>query len=594
MVAPRAAAARRRAERAARSCSTTSASRSSGATAPTSRRRTSTGSPPTVCGSSNFHTTALCSPTRSCLLTGRNHHSNGMGRVADLAIGLPRLLRRHPPRQRLPLGDPARARGTRRTPSGKWHLTPDDETHMAGDRSTLAARARASTAGTGSTAARPTSSCPRCTATTTRSSRRGTIDDGLPPERGPRRPRDRVPVRSAQRRSGPTVLLLLRDRRVPLAAPRAARVDRALPRAVRRRVGRLARAHAPRGSSELGIIPPGTRAVTAARRGCRRGTTCTSPTRRSPPGSWSASPRSSRTPTTQIGRVLDFLEETGDLDDTMIVLVSDNGASAEGGAHGSINDVRLMNTDAAGRKEMRARIDELGGPTLHNNYPWGWTMAGNTPFRRWKREVHEGGVADPCIVRWPARASRTRAAAVASAAVRARDRRVPHHARARRASTHPPSIGGVAQRAGRGHELRVRSSPTTRPTRPSSTTRSTSRCSAPAAIYHRGLEGGDVQVARHSTPAGTRLRHAVRRRRVGAVPRRRGPLGDTRPRARRARSTRRARRPLVGTGARATRCSRSATASLDAILNPRPRRRARSTRSTCTARSARRCPRASR
>jgi arylsulfatase len=40
---------------------------------------------------------------------------------------------------------------------------------------------------------------------------------------------------------------------------------------------------------------------------------------------------------------------------------------------------------------------------LHNNYPWGWTMAGNTPFKRWKREVHEGGVADPCIVRWPAR-----------------------------------------------------------------------------------------------------------------------------------------------------------------------------------------------
>ena len=51
---------------------------------------------------------------------------------------------------------------------------------------------------------------------------------------------------------------------------------------------------------------------------------------------------------------------------------------------------------------MYARIDEIGGPLSHNNYPWGWTMAGNTPFKRWKREVHEGGVADPCIVRWPA------------------------------------------------------------------------------------------------------------------------------------------------------------------------------------------------
>src|SRR3974377_1108234 len=48
-------------------------------------------------------------------------------------------------------------------------------------------------------------------------------------------------------------------------------------------------------------------------------------------------------------------------------------------------------------------MDEIGGPPAHTNYPWGWTMAGNTPFKRWKREVHQGGVADPCIVSWPAR-----------------------------------------------------------------------------------------------------------------------------------------------------------------------------------------------
>ena len=59
--------------------------------------------------------------------------------------------------------------------------------------------------------------------------------------------------------------------------------------------------------------------------------------------------------------------------------------------------------DPAGPDELARRIDELGGPSAHNNYPWGWTMAGNTPFKRWKREVHEGGVADPCIVSWPDR-----------------------------------------------------------------------------------------------------------------------------------------------------------------------------------------------
>jgi arylsulfatase len=102
----------------------------------------------------------------------------------------------------------------------------------------------------------------------------------------------------------------------------------------------------------------------------------------------------------QLGRVFSFLE---DLDDTLVILVSDNGASSEGGSQGSINDIRLENMDPASVREMHDRIDEIGGPTTHNNYPWGWTMAGNTPFKRWKREVHEGGVADPCIVSWPAR-----------------------------------------------------------------------------------------------------------------------------------------------------------------------------------------------
>ena len=105
----------------------------------------------------------------------------------------------------------------------------------------------------------------------------------------------------------------------------------------------------------------------------------------------------------QIGRLLEFLRTTGDFDNTLVVLVSDNGASSEGGKAGSINDARLANFDPSTTAELRARIDELGGPSAHNNYPWGWTMAGNTPFKRWKREVHEGGVADPCIVHWPAR-----------------------------------------------------------------------------------------------------------------------------------------------------------------------------------------------
>jgi arylsulfatase len=91
----------------------------------------------------------------------------------------------------------------------------------------------------------------------------------------------------------------------------------------------------------------------------------------------------------------------GELDNTVIVVLSDNGASSEGGPVGSVNDGRVWNALPRTVEEAAERIDEIGGPRIHNNYPWGWTVAGNTPFRRWKRETHEGGVADPLIVHWP-------------------------------------------------------------------------------------------------------------------------------------------------------------------------------------------------
>jgi arylsulfatase A-like enzyme len=96
-----------------------------------------------------------------------------------------------------------------------------------------------------------------------------------------------------------------------------------------------------------------------------------------------------------LGRLVDHLERTGELDSTLVIVVSDNGASSEGGPVGSLNDARTWNAVPQSVDEAWERLDEIGGPRIHNNYPWGWTVAGNTPFRRWKREVHEGGVADP-------------------------------------------------------------------------------------------------------------------------------------------------------------------------------------------------------
>ena len=83
----------------------------------------------------NFHTTALCSPTRACLLTGRNHHRSGMGRVADLASGYPGYWGR-PPRENGFLSEMLRATGYATYAVGKWHLSPEGETNMANSRAT--------------------------------------------------------------------------------------------------------------------------------------------------------------------------------------------------------------------------------------------------------------------------------------------------------------------------------------------------------------------------------------------------------------------------------------------------------------------------
>lgn len=84
------------------------------------------------------------------------------------------------------------------------------------------------------------------------------------------------------------------------------------------------------------------------------------------------------------------------------MLISDNGASPEGGALGSVNEIRFFNNvDEDIRANIRS-MDDLGGPLFYNHYPWGWAHAGKTPFKRWKRKTYRGGTSDPFIVHWPA------------------------------------------------------------------------------------------------------------------------------------------------------------------------------------------------
>ncbi|MBX7432100.1 sulfatase-like hydrolase/transferase [Mycobacterium sp. Y57] len=104
----------------------------------------------------------------------------------------------------------------------------------------------------------------------------------------------------------------------------------------------------------------------------------------------------------QIGRILDYLDESGQLDNTIVVVVSDNGASGEGGPNGSVNEGKFFNGYIDTVEESMRFFDDLGGPSTYNHYPIGWAMAFNTPYKLYKRYAsHEGGIADAAIVSWP-------------------------------------------------------------------------------------------------------------------------------------------------------------------------------------------------
>jgi arylsulfatase A-like enzyme len=102
-----------------------------------------------------------------------------------------------------------------------------------------------------------------------------------------------------------------------------------------------------------------------------------------------------------VGRLLGYLEQTDQLDNTLVVVVSDNGASGEGGPNGSVNEMKFANGIEDDLAENLAKLDELGGTRTYNHYPNGWAMAFNTPFKMWKRYEFNGGTSDPCIISWP-------------------------------------------------------------------------------------------------------------------------------------------------------------------------------------------------
>jgi len=107
----------------------------------------------------------------------------------------------------------------------------------------------------------------------------------------------------------------------------------------------------------------------------------------------------------QMGRILDAIAEQGELDNTLVIYIQgDNGASAEGTAQGLLNEMTFFNAIPEDFKEVLRRMDELGGPKTFNHYPIGWAHAMDTPFQ-WAKQIasHWGGTRNGLVISWPAR-----------------------------------------------------------------------------------------------------------------------------------------------------------------------------------------------
>ncbi|MFE9794937.1 arylsulfatase [Streptomyces goshikiensis] len=366
---------------------------------------------------SQWHTTALCSPTRSALLTGRNHTTNGMACISEAAIGFPGA-NGHIPSECATLAEILVEKGYSTALTGKWHLCPEGEMNLASTKRNWPT-GRGFERFYGFLGAETSQWYPDLVHD------QHPVEQPAPPEAGYHFGVD-ITDRAIQYIDD--VKAIAPERPVFLYyAPGCAHAPhQAPPEWIERYRGRfdagyeamreeiLARQKA------LGLVPENT--------GLPPVNPIGTPGTRTGPGGEPFPPLDVTRPWAdlgadeqrlfarmaevyagflshcddQIGRLVDYLEDIGQLDNTIFVVVSDNGASGEGGPNGSVNENKFFNNVADDLAENLAMLDELGGVETYGHYPNGWAMAFNTPFKMWKRYSFNGGTCDPCVISWPA------------------------------------------------------------------------------------------------------------------------------------------------------------------------------------------------
>lgn len=343
-----------------------------------------------------FHVTAVCSATRAALLTGRNHHAVGMGVTQEAALGFPGYHGRIPP-SAATLARVLRDHGYNTMAVGKWHLTPKGEYSAAGpfERWPLGLGFERYY---GFLGAETNQWAPELVRDNTH------VEPPATPEEGYHLTEDLVDQ----------AIRMIRDQqqaeaRKPFFCYLATGAAHAPHQVAEEWVApyrgefddgwEVWRQRAYDRQVAAGVVPPDT--VLTERPSWVPGWEGLSADERRLFARYMEVFAGFVTHTDHhLGRLFDFLDEQGVADDTLVMILSDNGASAEGGPTGTLNEAAGWLGMTADVAEALAHVDDIGGPDANNHYPWGWAWAGNAPFRLWKRYAWLGGVRTPLVVRW--------------------------------------------------------------------------------------------------------------------------------------------------------------------------------------------------
>ena len=350
-----------------------------------------------------FHVTALCSPTRAALLTGRNHHAVGVGVITNLATDFPGYTGSIPKSAAL-VSEVLRENGYATAAFGKWHLIPEKEDTPAGPYDHWPTH-QGFDYFYGFLNGETNQWYPELTLGTqpvemiAPPGRRAdyTLNEDLADKAI-----DWIRAEKSLAPDKPFFIYYAPGAsHAPLQAPKAwidkfkGQFDMGWDR-YREIVFER--------QKKLGVIPPDTK-LTPRPAAIPAWDSLSADQKEVARRLMEVYAGFTAQSDYELGRVISAIGATGQLDNTLIIYIAgDNGASLEGGLDGTSNSMAQVNGVLETTTYMMSILDELGGPTTEPHYPVGWAWAGNTPFQWGKRFAsHLGGTRDPMVVFWPRR-----------------------------------------------------------------------------------------------------------------------------------------------------------------------------------------------